>query len=374
MSNVYTNCLYRNRHRINVILFIIIRIMNNLSSSLKCTIEPNHQTFVAKYRPYFIADFNTNEKFKDVVCSLIEIDDVNILITGPANSGKTSFLNAIIRDYYKLNKYQPFPENNIMFINSLKEQGINYFRNEMKTFSQSKCSIFGKKKLIIVDDIDLINEQSQQVFRNYIDKYKMNINFVSVCSSVHKVIESIQSRVHILKIEPPEQEMVENLMNNIIGMENIKITEDAKKYILNFSNYSIREVITHLEKINILTSTMIDLNKCKSLISNISHQRFEEYIEFIRGGYINDAIQILYRIYDYGYSVIDILDLFYMYVKSSKNMSEDEKYKILPCLCKYITYFHSMHEDIIEVVLFTNDISKIIANPLNDNNYTLEYL
>jgi len=348
--------------------------MNNLSSSLKYTIEPDHQTFVAKYRPYFIEDFNTNQKFKDVVRSLIEIDDVNILITGPANSGKTSFINAIIRDYYKLDKYQPFPENNIMFINSLKEQGINYFRNEMKTFSQSKCSIFSKKKLIIVDDIDLINEQSQQVFRNYIDKYKMNINFVSVCSSVHKVIESIQSRVHILKIEPPEQEMVENLMDNIIANENIKITEEAKTYILNFSNYSIREIITYLEKINILTSTMIDLNKCKSLISNISHQRFEEYINFIRGGNINDAIQILYRIYDYGYSVIDILDLFYMYVKSSKNMSEDEKYKILPCLCKYITYFHSMHEDIIEVVLFTNDLSKIIANPSNDNNYALEYV
>lgn len=337
---------------------------NNHLTNIKREYEiPEHQTFVAKYRPYFIADFNTNIQFKNVVRSLIEIDDVNILITGPTNSGKTSFLNAIIRDYYNLGKYQPFPENNILFINSLKEQGINYFRNEMKTFSQSKCSIFGKKKLIIVDDIDLINEQSQQVFRNYIDKYKMNINFVSVCSNVHKVIESIQSRVHILKIEPPKQHMVEQLMENIIIKENIKISEDAKQYILNFSNYSIREVITHLEKIHILiseTSEMIDLIKCKSLISNISHQKFEEYIEFIRNNNINDAIQIMYRIYDYGYSVIDILDLFYTYIKSTKIMCEDEKYKLLPCLCKYITYFHSMHEDIIEVVLFTNDVSKIL--------------
>ena len=154
--------------------------MNNFftNPSTVSNIE-EHQTFVAKYRPYFINDFHTNEQFKKVLHSLIEIDDVNILVTGTTNSGKTSMLYAIIRDYYKLEKYQSFPENNIMFINSLKEQGINYYRNEMRTFSQSKCSIHGKKKLVIVDDLDLINDQSQQVFRNYIDKYKSNINFVS---------------------------------------------------------------------------------------------------------------------------------------------------------------------------------------------------
>lgn len=335
---------------------------NFFSNATSSTSAPEHQTFVAKYRPYFIQDFNTDPQFKAVLRSLIDIDDINILVTGTTNSGKTSLLSAIIRDYYHLEKHQGFPENNIMFINSLKEQGINYYRNEMRTFSQSKCSIHGKKKLVIVDDLDLINDQSQQVFRNYIDKYKSNINFVSVCSNVHKVIESIQSRVHILRLEPPSREMVEQLMDNIIEKEGLQLTVDAKKYILSFSNYSIREVITHLEKINILSVGEVDLNKCKSIISNISHKQFEEYISMLRSKNLNDAIQILYKIYDYGYSVIDILDLFYIFVKSTNNLSEDEKYRVLPCLCKYITYFHSMHEDIIEIVLFTNDLHHIISN------------
>ena len=337
--------------------------MDNFFSNATSSISaPEHQTFVAKYRPYFIQDFNTDPQFKAVLRSLIDIDDINILVTGTTNSGKTSLLSAIIRDYYHLEKHQGFPENNIMFINSLKEQGINYYRNDMRTFSQSKCSIHGKKKLVIVDDLDLINDQSQQVFRNYIDKYKSNINFVSVCSNVHKVIESIQSRVHILRLEPPSREMVEQLMDNIIQKEGLQLTVDAKKYILSFSNYSIREVITHLEKINILSVGEVDLNKCKSIISNISHKQFEEYISMLRSKNLNDAIQILYKIYDYGYSVIDILDLFYIFVKSTNNLSEDEKYRVLPCLCKYITYFHSMHEDIIEIVLFTNDLHHIISN------------
>ena len=62
-----------------------------------------------------------------------------------------------------------------MFINNLKEQGVNYYRNEMKTFCQSHSSIFNKKKLVVIDDMDTLSEQSQQVFRNYIDKYKNNV-------------------------------------------------------------------------------------------------------------------------------------------------------------------------------------------------------
>ena len=42
-------------------------------------------------------------------------------------------------------KEQNIPENNIIFINSLKEQGVNYYRNEMKTFCQTSSTIHGKK-------------------------------------------------------------------------------------------------------------------------------------------------------------------------------------------------------------------------------------
>jgi DNA polymerase III delta prime subunit len=49
----------------------------------------------------------------------------------------------------------------------------------VKTFCQTCSVIKGKKKIIVLDDIDLINEQSQQVFRNCIDKFSHNVNFIS---------------------------------------------------------------------------------------------------------------------------------------------------------------------------------------------------
>ena len=321
-----------------------------------------NETFISKYKPYFIDNFYGNEHLISILKSLMEIDDINILVTGPTNSGKTSLLYAIIREYYDLKKNDSFPENNIMFINSLKEQGINYYRNEMKSFSQSKCSIYGKKKLIIVDDLDLINEQCQQVFRNHIDKYKANVHFISVCSNVHKVIESLQSRLHILKMISPDIVTVQTIMNNIISKENLHISDEAREYLLSFSKYSIREILSHLEKISILSTNneLIDIEKCKNIISNISHKQFENYIENIKANRLQDAIDILYYIYDYGYSVIDILDMFFSFVKTTQYLDEERKYKILPVLCKYITYFHSLHEDVVEIVLFTQEIYDII--------------
>jgi hypothetical protein len=77
---------------------------------------------------------------------------------------------------------------------------------------------------------------------------------------------------------------------------------------------------------------------------------------------LNKAIQIIQGIFEYGYSVIDILDYFFTFVKSTQKLSEDQKYKIIPILCKYITIFHNIHEDSIELALFTNEIYENIHN------------
>jgi DNA polymerase III delta prime subunit len=317
------------------------------------------ETFITKYKPYFIRDFSIDSVLSNVLTTLLEIDNLNLLIIGNSSSGKTTLLYALIREYYKLEKTAGLPENNILFINNLKEQGIQYFRNEMKTFCQSHSSIYGKKKLVIIDDIDNINEQSQQVFRNYIDKYKQNIHFISVCTNIQKVIESIQSRVHIIKLNLPSREQVVGIMNSIIEKEKIIVDDDSKEYLLLISNLSIRVLINYLEKIYILKEP-IHLELCKKVCSTISFHHFETYVTYLKEDKIIDAIDILYHIYDYGYSVIDILDYFFTFIKLTDILEEETKYRVIPYLCKYITIFHNLHEDCIELALFTNNIYKIV--------------
>ena len=149
--------------------------------------------------------------------------------------GKTSLLNALIREYYdgfQESEYQ----NNVLYINNLKEQGINYYRNDVKTFCQTCSSIKSKKKIVVLDDIDLINEQSQQVFRNCIDKFSHNVHFISSCSNIQKVIENLQSRFTIIKMKPLERENMKKIMKKICENESIVVNSDAEDFVLEVSN------------------------------------------------------------------------------------------------------------------------------------------
>lgn len=316
-------------------------------------------TFIAKYKPYFIEDFCMEQDLIDVIKSLIEVDYLNLLFVGNNGTGKTTLLNCLIREYYGLTKEQSFPENNILFINNLKEQGIQYFRNEMKTFCQSHSIIYGKKKLVVIDDIDSINEHSQQVFRNYIDKYSRNIHFISVCSNVQKVIESLQSRLHIIQLTVPNSEQIQCLLNRIVSNENIQINEESKQHLILASRGSIRVMLNYLEKMYIYGKT-IDIVVCKNICSNISYQLFETYVKHLKQGEIKDAISLLFLLHEQGYSVIDILDYFFFFIKQTTLLDEEVKYRLIPYLCKYITVFYNVHEECVELALFTNNIIKLI--------------
>jgi DNA polymerase III delta prime subunit len=345
---------------------------------------PPSRGFILKYKPRTFSDFHFTAEFVKMMQTFItEINTLNFLFIGAAGTCKTIFLQTIIHHYYGT---EIIPHSNILFINNLKEQGINYYRTEMKMFCQSQSSIYGKKKFVIIDDIDTINEQSQQVFRNCIDKYSHNINFIASCSNIQKVIESIQSRLQIIRLPPITRDHVQTVMNKIIAAEfgggarggkspPPPIEKSARNFLLCISNNSIRVMINYLEKISLSVSTekKISLTMCNKLCTDISYSVFEEYTLCVKRAGVNGkgnnnelqcAIKIFYDIFDYGYSVIDILYNYFLFIKITPILEEEEKYQIIPFLCKYITAFHNIHEDSIELALFTGNLVKMLGTTL----------
>ena len=321
----------------------------------------DYKLFINKYQPKRFSDFEIDPNMIELLNTLIKMNNLNILFIGGMGYGKTSLLNALIKEYYdgyKENEY----ENNILYINNLKEQGINYYRNDVKTFCQNCSIIKNKKKIVILDDIDLINEQSQQVFRNCIDKYSHNVHFISSCNNNQKVIENLQSRFTIIKLKPLQRENLEKIMNKICENEGIVIFPDAKQFILEVSNNAAKILINYLEKFKLLNEP-IHIDLAKQVCTNISFSIFQDYIDLLSNNNLVEAIKILYSIYDKGYSVMDILDTFFLFVKTTITINENKKYELIPYICKYISVFHNIHEEEIELALFTNNIIKIMKQP-----------
>ena len=343
--------------------------------SLKSPVKLDEPLFIYKFKPTMFLDFEIDQDIILLLRTLISMNNLNILFVGDIGSGKTTLIDALIKEYYnttnatatatsnasathKVIEPKAYADN-IMHINSLKEQGINFYRNEVKTFCQTCSSIKNKKKIVVLDDVDLINEQSQQVFRNCIDKYSNNVHFISSCSNTQKVIESIQSRLSIIKIKPFTRENLSKIMQKIKLRENIQIQPDAEQFALNICNNTAKILINYMEKFKLLNID-ITLDLATKVCTNISFFLFEEFSHLIKTRNLNGAIITLYAIYDKGYSVMDILDTYSLFVKTTHLFDENEKYTIISIICKYITVFHNIHEEPIELALFVNNLIQYI--------------
>ena len=319
--------------------------------------EIEQKLFIDKFQPIYFSDFEIDPKIIEIFKTLINMDNLNILLIGDMASGKTSLLNAIIKEYYEGNSPKQYEEN-VLYINSLKEQGINYYRSDVKTFCQTCSSIKNKKKFVVLDDIDIINEQSQQVFRNCIDKFSHNVHFIASCNNTQKVIESLQSRFIIIKIKPLKRENLYKILLKIKNSENIEMDSKAEDFILDISNSAAKILLNYMEKFKLLNQK-ITYELAVQLCTNISFLTFEEYNNLLKNNKLDEAIKLIYQIYDKGYSVMDILDSYFLFIKNTKNITEDQKYNLIPFICKYITIFHNIHEDEIELALFTNNLIKL---------------
>jgi len=311
-----------------------------------------------KYVPKRLEDFYNDTHTLQFIKTMIGINNLNILLLGSSGVGKTSLLNTIVSEYYKdidLSIYK----NNILYINNLNEQGISYYRNELKFFCKSSSLIKNRKKIVLIDDLDLINEQGQQIFRSILDNYVDNVHCIASCSNTLRVIDSIQSRMNIIKLNPLKEKDLVSIIRKICLEEKINILPEVEDYIISISNNSIRVILNYLEKFRLLDMD-ITMDLAVNVCTNISLKDFDKYTLLCKNDKdVKESIKILYNIYDRGYSVMDILDNYFIYIKATNLLTEDEKYKIVQYICKYITIFNTIHEDVIELTLFTSNIITI---------------
>ena len=317
------------------------------------------QPFTYKYKPKNLKDFHYDDEVINVIETFIDMSSLSLLLVGNSGSGKSSLIQSIIRKYYGFDI--SIMHDNILSINTLKEQGISYYRNEVKVFCQTASIIYGKKKIVLLDDLDVINEQSQQVFRNCIDKYSDNVAFIASCCNTQKVIDSIQSRMNIIKLKSPNMNQLKKIAEKIILHENIEL---RKKEVLDFickvCNGSVRILVNYLEKFKLLDQT-ITLELASHACTNISYSELDKYTDFCQSNDLLKAIDVIDSLTIKGYAVTDILDSYFTYIKITDKIVEDKKYAIVPLLCKYITVFHDVHEDDIELKFFTNELITILT-------------
>lgn len=311
--------------------------------------------FINENSPQKINDFYIDNKVKSILLDYIKLDTVNILFFGNSATGKTCLINTILNEYYENQKYNE----NVLFLQNIKDIGIHNIRSQLKTFCQSSPNS-KSKKTVIFDDVDLIPEQTQQLLRHCINKYSYKINFIGSCSNIQKVIDSIQSNLNIIKLYPLKNDEILDVLNNILSKQKINMNDEVKELIIRMSNHSVRNLLNFVYKIKLSSYTNITTELIIKLCPNISYYQFLEFLEHCFNRDIQSSLGVLENIITLGYSPMDIYENFFNYIKIDSNLSSQHKFSILKLLSKYINIFYSFHEDKQELGFFAKELIEII--------------
>jgi DNA polymerase III delta prime subunit len=342
---------------------------------------------INKYKPNRFCDFvdHETEPILAFLKTQIEKNKILTMIVGEEETGKTTMLNTIIGEYYGAPPSSCI--SNVLYIHYLKEQGTSYYKNEVKYFCQTYCSIPGKKKTVVLDDFDFMTEANQTVFVNIIDKYSKYVNFIGSCKLLHKILYGIQTRLMLVRLPRLTHRQLSIIANKIIHEEGLIFEENALESLITVSKHKINRLINCIDKIKLVygvscykekeeDTPIINSDVVYQLCANIQYTIYKQYFTFILERKITEAIGLLYDLHDKGFSVIDILDNMFEYTKmisSDKTENVDNEldttssvfflqieknkvYEIIKIICKYITFFYNIHEDEIELALITNDI------------------
>lgn len=374
-------------------------------------------SFTDRNTPQTLDEMVINDDVKHLLTTLLDMNTMKIILYGDPGMGKTTLMNVLIEEYYTQRgvDLKRFKNEYILLVDEISDTSIHNLRQLLKTFCKNTMNVTSRnnnadehveipvKRTLCIDNVDTLNDATQQIIRHCISNYGDRINIIMTTSNLHRIIENIQSLVYIINIASVPNESMITFLNRICKRENILLSKYQKEYLISISNYCIQTLFTHLEKIKIYygNSTSYSTQTIKQLCMTVHDDIFIKYlvtmIMFAKYGEVSNELfeiyktkyltdinmkhlrilddnmvlrdynaysrrvnQLLFDMCEVGYSVIDILESFYYFIKRTSLLEEKHKFLLFPIFSHYMNIFHSIHEDEFELVVFTYDIMNTI--------------
>lgn len=263
--------------------------------------------WIEKYRPNNLDNISSHEQIIKTLRNFIKNEDMpHLLFYGPAGTGKTSTILSCARELYK----DDF-EIMVLQINVSEERGIEAVRNLIQPFVKSQSLLFSEKKLfklVILDEADAMTNDAQAMLRRIIEKYTENARFCLICNYIKKINIALQSRCTVFRFASIPSDIVYNKINSICLKEDIIISSDAIKSIIDRSGGDMRKVINILQATSMRKRDITDddvnitlgypIKKeseiiFKSLCDDTYYKCFKKIrkIKFEKGYRLNDIIE-----------------------------------------------------------------------------------
>ena len=270
-----------------------------------------------------------------VLKSFLHIKNYKIILQGNSSVGKTIIIKVILHE--------------------LKDKNIFLYEDLIKY--NFIIPLDKKNPICIIDDLDLLPMDHQIKLKTLCD----DITLISTCTSYNKIVESLMIKAVIFNINIPSNEFIKDKLTYIIRKENISINKKCIDSIIKLTNNSLGSAINYLEKIKIL-NIYCTPDICKNLETNICIDVWYKYSILCKEGNLCAVRQLLKEINSLGFTVLDILDSYFTYIKHTDLFSEEITYEIIKLIMIYTHHFYLYNEDSILLLFFTNKLILLLNN------------
>ena len=200
------------------------------------------EVWIEKYRPQRLDDIKGHENIVPRLVSYIEKNDLpNLLLAGPAGTGKTTASVAIARELYGEDWRENFLE-----LNASDERGIDVVRDRIKNFARSSFGGYDHR-IIFLDEADALTSDAQSALRRTMEQFSHNTRFILSCNYSSQIIDPIQSRCAVFRFTKLSGSAVEAQVREIAENEGIEVTDDGVDALVYAANGDMRKAINGLQ-------------------------------------------------------------------------------------------------------------------------------
>lgn len=237
--------------------------------------------WIEKYRPRKLSQVIHQNQVIGMLANVLETGNLpHLLLYGQAGTGKTSTILAIGLELFGPKKFKE----RVIELNASDERGINIVRNKIVNIAKSSVSTNNTKykcppfKIIVLDEADAMTTEAQSALRKVMEDNSSITRFCFICNYINKIIPPIASRCVKFRFKPINNECMESKLTYIASQENMSITQDAIRVIMENSNGDMRKGIMFLQNLHYLNKPVVK-NDVYTIINIIPVERLIGTVE-----------------------------------------------------------------------------------------------
>lgn len=235
-----------------------------------------------KYRPTKLEDVVGETQVTTALANAIRSQKIGhaYLFIGPRGTGKTSvariFAHAVNGfDYQVEDDYL-----DIIEIDAASNTGVDNIRElrEKAIIAPTK----GKYKVYIIDEVHMLTKSAANALLKTLEEPPAHVIFIMATTDAHKVPITISSRTQVHQFKLADDETMLTHLKKIAKQENIKITDDALKIVVQKGGGSFRDSLSILDQVTTLSDGEVTGKIIEQMLGLPDEQKLNEILQAYR--------------------------------------------------------------------------------------------